>query len=146
MNWTKPSFEVFSIEKSNIDWFNDIKNMECSNLVNRKTKFHLRIIDDSLKKSSKIKNLDYDEMFCVGNFETNTKGLHKILFKKSEGGGHYDGIVLITILKDQTKLFRLPLYSHYGSEGYDKVIESEFKNGVIKRRITERFGWSINNS
>jgi hypothetical protein len=66
-------------------------------------------------------------------------GEAKILFCPSEGGHGDDSVELVSVKGDS--VFRLPLYHHFGKDGYDLLIESEIDEGLIRRTVVERYGW-----
>lgn len=66
-------------------------------------------------------------------------GEAKILFYCTEGGHGDDAIDLVSVKGDS--VFRLPLYHHFGKEGYDLLIESEIDGRLIRRTVVERYGW-----
>lgn len=69
-------------------------------------------------------------------------GEAKIRFCPSEGGHGDDSVELVSVKGDS--VFRLPLYHHFGKDGYDLLIRSEFDGGLIRRTVVERYGWEDN--
>lgn len=66
-------------------------------------------------------------------------GEAKILYYCTEGGHSDDATELVSVKGDS--VFRLPLYHHFGKDGYDLLIESEIDGRLIRRRVVERYGW-----
>lgn len=71
---------------------------------------------------------------CLRTFQS-----AKILYRRTEGGHSDDAIELVSVKGDS--VFRLPLYHHFGKDGYDLLIESEIDEGLIRRTVVERYGW-----
>jgi hypothetical protein len=63
----------------------------------------------------------------------------KILYRRTEGGHSDDAIDLVSVKEDS--FCRLPLYLHFGKEGYDLLIQSELDGRLIRRTVVERYGW-----
>ncbi|MCG8328126.1 MAG: hypothetical protein MI974_10595 [Chitinophagales bacterium] len=49
------------------------------------------------------------------------------------------------VLVNSGTSYHLPLYYHFGKEGYNIQIESTLEQRQIKRKITELIGWPLEN-
>ena len=80
------------------------------------------------------------QTFCLGRLDPDNA---HIVYRRSEGG-HTDDVIELVIVNVTTS-YRLPLYYHFGREGYDIQIESTIEQRKVKRKITELIGWPLEN-
>jgi hypothetical protein len=85
-------------------------------------------------QSSIATHLEDGQFICLRTFQA-----AKILYRRTEGGHSDDAIDLVSVKGDS--ICRLPLYHHFGKEGYDLLIQSELDGRLIRRTVVERYGW-----
>ena len=97
---------------------------------------------DSYPNSLNKAHLEDGAFFCLRTFPTGGTAVAKIVYHRTEGGHSDDSMELMTVSGDAGSVYRLALFHHFGREGYDILIESEIAGQRIRRKITERYGWS----
>lgn len=90
--------------------------------------------EEAFIESFPATRLEDGQFICLRTFRD-----AKILYRRTEGGHSDDAIELVSVKGDS--VFRLPLYHHFGKDGYDLLIESEIDGGLIRRKVVERYGW-----
>ncbi len=88
----------------------------------------------SFPQSSAATGNEDGQFICLRTFQT-----ANILYRRTEGGHSDDAIELVSVKGDS--ICRLPLYHHFGKDGYDLLIESEIDGRLIRRTVVERYGW-----
>lgn len=80
------------------------------------------------------------KIFCLSTLKHDNT---HIIYRRSEGG-HTDDVIELVLVNSGTS-YHLPLYYHFGKEGYNIQIESTLEQRQIKRKITELIGWPLEN-
>jgi hypothetical protein len=120
----------------------ELKQLDCDDSRYHHLSVFDKSIADAYESSSENTGLTDGKVFCLRSVASCASCTSKLLFKRNEGGHVDDTIELLTIRGSDKKAYHLPLYYHFGKDGYDLEIESELEGTTIRRTITERYGWS----
>lgn len=115
----------------------EVKRLECPDTVLYEFNERLTLLYPNASEQT----AEFDgQTFCLGTLEPDNA---HIIYRRSEGG-HTDDVIELVIVNTTTS-YRLPLYYHFGREGYNIQIESTLEQRQIKREITELIGWPLEN-
>jgi hypothetical protein len=134
----KPGVEV----ETDRNFQKQVQQLDCEDgKYGKMTDFRLDFLD-SYPNSYQKTHLEDGAFFCLRSFPTGGPATAKIVYRRTEGGHSDDSVELITIPGSAGPVYRLALFHHFGKDGYDLLIESAIDGQRIRRKITERYGWS----
>lgn len=124
--------------------FNELEKTEnvCSSINFENLKFDQQFVENHPYYHDNSYE-SYGKIFCIGEF-VNKENRQILKYGKNQDGHHDDIVYLELINPDLDSIISLVLFSHFGKDGYDMKIESEFAKDLITRIIHEEFGWLDN--
>ncbi|MCB9284160.1 MAG: hypothetical protein H6563_08825 [Lewinellaceae bacterium] len=138
----RPGVKVDTMDHYFLGSLDQIRQLDCGDARYADlTTFHRSFID-SCKNSSAKTGLEDGQLFCLRSYKTGSNVAAKIAYRRTEGGHSDDDMELISVKANASAIYYLPLYYHFGKEGYDIEIESQLDGNLIRRTIVERYGWS----
>ena len=136
----KPGLDIHQLDEWHPKRLEQINALSCT----EKFPASLPKFDIALRKayqhSSENTHLLDGQAFCW--YEHPDLNQVKIIYSRNEGGHTSDELSLVSVEKVTQTIYRLPLVSWFGREGYACTIESEWlAEQKVRRKIVERLAW-----